>query len=746
MFRMSKRLFIISNRLPVNVDKVDNDVRLNVSSGGLVTAINSYISYAAEKGINEFTEKYWIGAPGCSSGEWVQAKEKLDASDYEYLPVFINHHVYDLYYNGLSNSVVWPLFHYFPSYAEYKVEYFENYKKANEDFLHVVLRNVKENDVVWIHDYHLFPLAAMIRASYPNLTIGFFLHIPFPSYEIFRMMPDGWQHEILTGILGADLIGFHTIDYASHFLKCLQMVLRIDADINIIKHNNRLIKIDVFPISIDYNKFHLAYNDKEVATRRTFYKKQFAKQKILFSVDRLDYTKGVFSRLKAYQWFLQAYPAYKEQVVFIIVVVPSRDTVLKYSQRKKEIDEFIGNFNSTMGTITWKPVIYQYNHLDFTELMALYTACDMALVTPVRDGMNLVAKEFVSSQQDLKGVLLLSEMAGAARELTEALHVNPNDLEGFAKKIKEGLEMDEKTQALHLSIMQKRIREYDVNAWAEDFFTELKKIKVKQKEFEIMFIDRDTKRLLCETYRVSKKRLLLLDYDGTLVSFAHTPHEAKPDTVLLTLLEQIAKDKNNEVYIISGRDSHTLQTWLGHLPLHIVAEHGAKTKCFNEDWMVDKSINADEAWKDIISQVMAVYVKRCANTFVEQKEYSLVWHFRNAEAQQAKLRSTELYNELCPIAHALNLEVLPGNKIIEVRVKGIDKGYIAKKLIAEKNYDFILACGDDNTDEDMFKILANLAQSHTIKIGDVASYAKYNLHTPQMMVSLLGYLASSKLV
>lgn len=728
--------------MPVNIEKVDNNLKINISAGGLVTAIDSYINFANQNSDTAFSENFWIGVPGCSQGEWAQAQSSLDNSEYEYLPVFINHHVYDLYYNGLSNSVIWPLFHYFPSFAEYNVDYFENYIKANRDFLNVVLRNVKEQDLVWIHDYQLFPLSDMIRTHYPNITIGFFLHIPFPSYELFRMMPSDWQHQILTGILGADLIGFHTIDYATHFLKCLQMVLGLEAELNVITYKNRLIKIDVFPISIDYDKFNSAYNYKEVATRRNFYRKQFSDQKILFSVDRLDYTKGVFSRLKAYEWFFKLYPEYKEKVVLIIVVVPSRDTIPKYADRKREIDEFIGNFNSSIGSITWKPVIYQYNHLNFTELMALYTACDMALITPLRDGMNLVAKEFVSSQQDLKGVLLLSEMAGAARELTEALLVNPNDTQGFAMKIKEGLEMSKDEQSGHLRVMQKRIKAYDVKAWAEDFFTQLYRIKEKQKDFEIMFIDRTTKQYLYEQYQASNKRLLLLDYDGTLVSFAHTPEQARPPGELLTVLEKLAKNTSNEIYIISGRDSNTLQKWLGHLPLNIVAEHGAKTRLLNEEWKTDKNIIINEDWKEIIKQVMEVYVKRCANTFIEEKEFSLVWHFRNADADQAQIRSTELSDELSQIEHNLNLQVLAGNKIIEVRTKGIDKGYIVKQLLEEKTYDFVLACGDDNTDEDMFKVLAGFNEAFTIKIGDAASFAKYNLHTPQMMVSLLEYLGN----
>jgi trehalose 6-phosphate synthase/phosphatase len=425
-----------------------------------------------------------------------------------------------------------------------------------------------------------------------------------------------------------------------------------------------------------------------------------------------------------------------------MVIVPSRDTIPRYAERKKEIDEFIGDINSSIGNITWKPVIYQYAHIDFPQLIALYTACDMALITPLRDGMNLVAKEFVASRKDLKGVLLLSEMTGAARELSDALLINPNDIDGVARKIKEGLEMNEEEQSRRLSVMQKRLQQYNVNTWAEDFFTQLDSIKTRQKEFEFMFLDRDSKQLLYERYHNAKSRLLLLDYDGTLVPFSPLPQEAQPDASLLSLLNLLCRSEHNSVYIISGRDSITLEQWLGDLPVNLIAEHGAKTKSNNCNWRVDRHIHTDEDWKEIIQPIMENYVKRCANTFIEQKEFSLVWHFTNAEPQQAKVRASELHAELKQVVQNLNVHVVAGNKIIEVLTKGIDKGYVVRKLLKENNFDFILACGDDNTDEDMFKVLANNKNAFTIKIGDEASYAKYNLYTPQMAVSLLAHFVN----
>ncbi len=737
------RLFIVSNRLPVSFSKKDDRTIMSQASGGLVSALTGYLDYSTGKGLNQFSERIWVGVPGCSQSVWSQSE--VPESAFQYQPVFINNTIYNGYYNGMSNSVIWPLFHYFPSYAEYNPRFFSHYRKANEAFMDVLEKQLHPNDVVWIHDYHLLPLANKIRERFPEITIGFFLHIPFPSYEIFRMMPNQWQEEILHGMLGADLIGFHTIDYAGYFLKCVQHILGIGNERQSLKFRNRLVKVDVFPISIDHNKFRMSYNLREVAEKRQNYRDQFNGMKIIFSVDRLDYTKGVMCRLKGYEEFLKRYPEYMEKVVFIMSVVPSRDNIPKYQARKKEIDEFIGSFNARVGNITWKPVIYQYNHLEFDDLCALYTVCDLALITPLRDGMNLVCKEFVASRQDKRGVLLLSEMTGASRELTDAILINPNDTETMAHKIREGLEMPEEEQERRLKSMDIRVKNYDVNSWAEDYLQQLFKVKKVQKEYEFLFLNNSAKIMLVEKYRAARRRLILLDYDGTLVPFSSLPHLSQPDKKVLDVLRNLASDPANSVYVISGRDSNTLENWLGNLPVNLIAEHGAKVKN-NGVWETNMLLPADDHWKDPVRTIMESYVKRCANSFVEEKDFSVVWHYRLANPEQARIRSMELYSELLEINQQLNVQVMQGNKIIEVRVNGMDKGFITRRLLSEGDYDFILACGDDNTDEDMFRVLTDIPGAYTLKIGDNASYANYNLYTPQMNLSLLELLANSTYV
>jgi trehalose 6-phosphate synthase/phosphatase len=728
----AKRLFIVANRLPVTVTETAS---IQLCSGGLVSAINSYLLNENAKTGQYFIEKYWVGVPGCSPNLWNDVSGQVRHPNFELIPIFTNLKDYDGYYNGFANSVLWPLFHYFPSYAEYNAEQYQQYQQVNEQFALALSKQVRPHDIVWIHDYHLLPLAKLLRKACPQLTIGFFLHIPFPSFEVFRLLPRAWQQELLEGLLGADLIGFHTIDYASHFLQSIQMVLGLDNEHHIIRHEDRLIKVDVFPISIDFKCFHQAYDDVVIQTKRSNLKRQFEGKKILFSIDRLDYTKGVLNRLLAYEQFLKLNPGFLHKVHMIVIVVPSRDTIGKYAERKRMINETISRINSRLGDIHWQPVIYQYTSLQFEEMLALYTTADVALVTPLRDGMNLIAKEYVASRKDGNGVLILSEMAGAARELTGALIINPNDVGEMADKIREALQMEPTEQKRRLQGMQARLKAYDVSTWAEDFIGQMLQVKEKQQSFQVQYLDEYTRKRLLNTYLFATRRLLLLDYDGTLVPFATRPNEARPSDELLQVINELCMEKKNDVVIISGRNRDFLEKWFGPFRIQLVAEHGAMSRSEKGEWASQLSCNNE--WKGAIHSIMEQYVKRCAHTFIEVKEFSIVWHFRNAIPEQAKLRAAELLTELNDYTRHLDLQVLTGNKIIEVRKHGIHKGVAITNLFQDRQHDFILAAGDDNTDEDMFKALVDKPNCYTIKIGSSASFASYNLSTTHMMVALL---------
>jgi trehalose 6-phosphate synthase/phosphatase len=716
------RLIIISNRLPFSIERVEEDVVVRQSSGGLVSAIKGYFDQD-QKGKSVYSEKLWVGCMDANEEDWKVAQE-MDAIniDFSIISIFPDKITYEDYYNGFSNSTLWPLFHYFTSLVENKKEYFEAYTKINQLFAKKIFEIYQPGDVLWVHDYQLMLLPQMIRDRFPEATIGFFLHIPFPSYEIFRLLPTNWKRQILRGVLGADLIGFHTHDYVQHFIQSAKMTLQVESQFNNILYYNRLIKADLFPIGIDYQKFRDACIDETVVGISTALEEKFYNQKVIFSVDRLDYTKGLNYRLDAYEEFLKKHPEWTNKVIFILNIIPSRGAIQAYIDRKRNIEEKISTINGKFSTLHWQPLIYRYNHLSFEELCALYQVADVALITPLRDGMNLVAKEYIASCID-KGVLVLSELAGAAYELNEAILVNPMDTEEVANAIESALNMPLLEQRSRLVYMQRRVAEYNVLKWTNDFLDCLMQIKKEQEELKVNVLKEDTIQAILNDFQKANKRCILLDYDGTLAPYQKLPSLAVPGEELIQLLKQLTADETNEIVIISGRDSDTLTKWLGHLPLTLVAEHGAMIKYKDGDWKELITISAE--WKDQIRPLMQLFVDRCAGSFIEEKKSTLAWHYRNTYPELGFNRSRELKNSLLQLTANTSLQVIDGNKVMEVRTVGVDKGATATNILAELYPDFILCLGDDATDEDMFKTLKD--KGYTIKIGRGNTAASYTI-------------------
>lgn len=732
------RLLVVSNRLPICISEMNGQPYLSKSSGGLSTAIESLLNQG-DKGSSRFKEVLWFGIADFNIPQWHAVKKSTQSLAYSICPIFVHKQLYDLYYNGFSNSTLWPLFHYFPSYVEFDTQDWLAYEEVNRILAEKIMEVWKPGDIIWVHDYHLMLLPKMLREKNPAVSIGYFLHIPFPSFELFRSLPRSWKENLLKGLLGADLIGFHTDAYASHFLQSALYILGKEHQFRILYDIDRQVKVDVFPISIDYEKFNKGVEKSSVVEIKDRLHKQHKGKKIIFSVDRLDYSKGLSYRLAAYEHFLQKYPEWKEKVVFFFVLVPSRDKISRYSERKSIIDEHVSRINGKMGNINWQPLVYQYGSLTDDELLALYSSCDLALITPIRDGMNLVSKEFVASRRDKRGVLILSEMAGASSELGEALLINPTDKEEIADKIKEGLEMHPEQQEQRLSLMQTRVKNYNVVHWAEDFFNQTNNILQQQARQKIRYLDQSIRNVVLDTYRHSHKTLFLLDYDGTLAEFNSNPEKAVPTEQTLHLLEDLARNRANEVAIVSGRGTQFLEKHFGDLPIALVAEHGALIRPADEHkWQAPLHMSSD--WKQVIRPILQSFVLRCPNTFLEEKTHGLAWHYRKAESELGFIRSRELMGILLEIANNKELKVVDGNKVIEVKNSGVDKGTASKILLSKNDYDMIVALGDDKTDEDMFQTLSG-NQHFTIKVGHPQSSAKYYLLTvPQVHTFLNTFL------
>lgn len=734
---MSK-MIIVSNRLPLNIGIENENLNIKPSVGGLATGMRS---------VHNTHESIWIGWTGLTEDELLPETLKKVNTAVEKencIGVPLSRKDIDLYYYGFSNKTIWPLFHYFTEFAEFKKEYWDAYCEVNQKFADVVVKNCKKGDTVWIHDYQLLLLPKLIKEKVPEVSIGFFLHIPFPSYEVFRIIP--WRTELIEGMLGSDLIGFHTYDYERHFLSSVRRLLGYEINFNNINLNTRIVKADSFPMGIDYDKFHNAavqHLSKSISDKSDI-QQQLDKHtlsspdiKLILSIDRLDYTKGIAKRLYAYEYFLEKYPEFQGKTSLVMLAVPSRANVDQYQIMKSEIDELVGRINGKYASITWSPIWYFYRSMPFENLIDLYTSCEIALLTPIRDGMNLVAKEFIASKVDKKGVLILSEMAGAVKEMSEALLINPQNYEEIADALKKAIQMPEYEQIERNTIMQNRLQRYNINRWALDFINSLNKVIEDKEKYIAKKMNTSILNKITNTYKNADKRILFLDYDGTLVGFKDKPIDAYPDNELYAFLDKLAADPKNEIVLISGRDKDTFAQWFGNKNYTLIVEHGVWIKSPKESWRLIQQMNND--WKENIKPIFEFYVDRTPGSFIEEKNYSFVWHYRKVDPELGPMRANELKYDLTALVANHNLEILEGNKVIEIKNSGINKGRAALYKINNIHYDFILGVGDDWTDEYLFQDLP--AKAYTIRVGLKNTLAKYNVDTVNDVRDLLKKLS-----
>lgn len=719
---MSKTI-IISNRLPVKIFDNNGEFELKPSEGGLATGLGS---------IYQHGNNLWLGWPGIeasSADEEEIVRQKL--AQINLLPVFLTQEQIALYYEGFSNEILWPIFHYHPTYARYEQTYWDSYVEVNKKFRDAVLEIAEPNDTIWIHDYQLLLLPGLIRAVLPDITIGFFQHIPFPTSELFRLIP--WRGEILENMLGADLLGFHTFDDARHFTSSVTRLLPLQWLSNVLTYNDRQIVVESFPMGIDDKKFERLTSEQNVLDNIADLKQTFGDNKIILSIDRLDYSKGILQRLQAFNLLLQNNPEYIEHVILYMIVVPSRDNVTHYKELRDEIDKLVGNINACFRTLNWNPIHYYYRSFPEDSLSALYSMADICLVTPMRDGMNLVCKEYVASRTNDTGVLIISEMAGAAKELVDALIVNPNNINEIYLAIVEALNMTPDQQQRKMKQLRSVVSKFNITHWVKIYMDRLLEVKELQRSMKAKrLVDQSLSNLLLQ-YSVSKKRVIFLDYDGTLVGFQSNIDLAFPDDELYDLLRQLTADPANRVIIISGRNYETLEKWFAELPIDMIAEHGAWTKNHGEEWL--KLPGLDNQWKQGVRVLLETYVDRTPGSFIEEKSYSLVWHYRKVEEGLGDLRASEIMNDLRLTIADKGLQMLPGNKVIEIKNIEVNKGRMALNWLEGKEQDFIMALGDDHTDEDIFKSVP--ASAYTIKIGGNISAAKFYLRDYKEVRKLL---------
>jgi trehalose 6-phosphate synthase/phosphatase len=729
------RLIVVSNRLPFTLRRAGDSWRTERSSGGLASALDPVLKR---------TGGLWVGWPGEAPASRDERREEQILGwrqKHGYVAVDLPADVARNFYEGYANQTLWPLFHNFSTNVAFDPGGWSAYVEANRLFRDVVVQNVEPGDSVWVHDYHLMLLPGLLREAMPQAVVGFFLHIPFPASEVFRILPR--REELLRGLLGADLLAFQTHADLQHFRASLLRICGIESRMDRVKGDGRYTRLEALPIGIAPDEF-LRFIEKDRATQQAYeeHRRRFAGLKILLAVDRLDYTKGIPHRLRTFRRLLERAPRLRGKVVLVQVAVPSRERIPRYEELRHEVSELVGEINGEFGAPDWTPVVYMRRGIARSELVALYAAADVGWVTPLRDGMNLVAKEYVACQRRAEGVLLLSEFAGAAAEMGEAFLVNPYDEDRTAEVLEAALELPLEDRRARMAALHRRVHRNTVFTWSERFVTLLREAASEQARRSGEQPARLPVDELETAFRRSRSRLLFLDYDGTLVPFANTPREATPPPALVSLLSRLGGLPGTATTLISGRPRADLEAWFGKAGLWLVAEHGAMIRRPSAaEWELTRpTIPVD--WKARVLPVLEHFVDRTPGSFVEEKDYALVWHYRRADPVFGEWLANELCANLEELLAETELRAMRGQKSVEVRLVWANKGEMVSRLEAAlPAVDFRLAVGDDRTDEDLFERLP--PDAWTVHVGEGTSHARYCLSGPREVVEVLDQLARS---
>ncbi len=707
------RLLLVSNRLPLTAERRRGKLTLKPSTGGLATGLHS---------VHDPGKGLWFGWSGLHDKPAGFTPETDEWKRRGCVPVPLTRTDVRDYYEAYGNGVVWPLFHSLTDRMPLRPGPWATYEKVNQRFADAVAKELRPDDVVWVHDYQLMRVPALLRAKAQSARIGFFLHIPFPAGEVFSALPG--RERVLEGLLGADLVGFHTAGYMRNFAAAVERLLGLPVHGDRITYGGREVRLGVFPMGADVAR----YADPAPSRSRT--PRPPIDRRLLLGVDRLDYTKGIPRRLLAFEKLLETQADLRGRVCFLQIAVPSRTDVPAYRRFRRQIDALVGRINGAYGTSAWTPVQYVARPVSQEQLVGLYRTCDVMVVTPLRDGMNLVAKEFVASRVDEDGVLVLSEFAGAADEMHEALLVNPYDVERVAEAMHDALLMSPDERRARMRSMRRRVIHSDAAHWAKSFLAALEETEASQpvthERRTRTHLDAAVRRLVVRAANAAPHRLLLLDYDGTLTALAPSPGLAAPDRSLLSLLRALAEQPATSVHIASGRDRATLDAWLGGLPIGLHAEHGLWSRMSaGEEWKRADVIAELPRQRDIIT-LLEEAVQRTPGTLIERKSTGVAWHYRQADPKLAATEVRRLRSALVRLLDGELAEVLTGHRVLEVRLSGVNKGTaIAPTLEGLPIGSAIIAIGDDRTDEQLFAALPPDAM--TIYVGEGPSRARLRL-------------------
>lgn len=701
---------------------------------------NVGLQKAVDSAKDQIKQKLWIGLPtDYPTDEISEVDKQAIRSEYlesfKCLPIFVSEHEFGSYYTDFCKQILWPTLHYIlPDYPKKEIdenEAWKSYVSVNQKFADTIIETYKEGDIIWVNDYHLFLVPQMIRKILPNAVITFFLHVPFPSSEIFRCLHV--RKELLEGLLGSDLIGFQTYSYARHFLQTVTRLLALDSTPKGIMMENTVVSVGIFPIGIDTRDLNERRQQAEVKKMAEMLKEKYNGKKLIVARDKLDPIKGVRQKLLAFELFLEKYPQWHKKVVLVQVVSPTTE----HPELQRQISDILSRINSKFASIEYTPVVYLHQDISFYHYLALLSIADACLITSLRDGMNLTSHEYIVCQENNYGPLIISEFTGTYGSLGAAIRINPWHYREVAGAINEALTMSVEEKIRHHKELFRHVISNTGAYWAESFLNEAIKISSDMQRRFSAHIPH-LKLANFETgYKDCDKRIFLFNYDGTLVPYAKIPDLTVSSERLLSILRRLVADDKNEVYIVSGRTKSALKKRLGDIPeLGLCAENGCFLRPPRSDKWIDLFNNSNEAWKEKVSQIFEYYMERTPGSFIEKKEESIVWHFRLADVAFGDWQARECQNHIADsFENNFPVHAIMGEKNIEVRPKSASKKSMAHNILSQ--YEdmklFILAIGDEKADEDLFEYLNQFKGEHesntviSCTIGSKLSHANFFL-------------------
>jgi trehalose 6-phosphate synthase/phosphatase len=715
--RSTPSLAVVSNRLPFTLHRTAGGLEARRSTGGLVSALEPVLSRRGGT---------WIGWPGIELREHEQLPE-LDLP-YRVRPVALKESDVARYYHGFSNRALWPLLHCLLERARFDPGEWTAYERVNVHFAELAAEACEDAAFTWFHDYHLLRAPRHLRRLIPTVRIAFFLHTPFPPFDVFRILP--WARDILRGMLACDLVGFHITSYAHNFIDCAERILgtRVDRSAMVVEEGDRTVRVGAFPLGIDFAYFEsLARSAPEPSRDR---------ERIILGVDRLDYTKGIPERMQAFERLLECHPSYREEVTLVQVAVPSRAQVAEYRVLKRAIDELVGSINGRFATATWSPIRYLYREIPVERLAALYRDADVALVTPLRDGMNLVAKEFVACQVLDPGVLILSPLAGTAETMHEAICVNPYDVDATAAALHRALTMEEAERASRNLALRRREQRDSVHTWVEKFtdaaLASPPRLRPPTKEdFEAWLGP------FQRGYRIA----LFIDYDGTLTPLRDHPSEAVLSPRARRALQLCARRPDTEVTIMSGRSADDMRRMIDD-PRIILAAHdglditGGDLPPFRHPDLVHYAARAAALATELSLQ-------DTAGAWTEAKGSTVTFHYRQAPRAQ----HDSLAAQARGIITRAGFQARDTHCAVEARPPiGFDRGQAVLHVLRTRHGPAwsegvrVIYVGDDVADEDAFRLFAGLAKTFRVGSAETQTLAARRLRNVEAVEALLQWL------